>query len=147
MDDLCRGRKVASDARFNGTPDISEALKPLRVPLTSIECRKLRELGPILAHTVEATCRNCEPGQSECEIAGEVAHRLIRHQIYPERIQVCADGRAATYPHWTFGSEPVQHRSPSRLSADGPACVWAFRGRSRSARLPPSCRTITTRPF
>ena len=25
MDDLCRGRKVASDARFNGTPDISEA--------------------------------------------------------------------------------------------------------------------------
>jgi hypothetical protein len=108
MDDLCRGRKVASDARFNGTPDISEALKPLRVPLTSIECRKLRDLGPILAHTVEATCRNCEPGQSECEIAGEVAHRLIRHQIYPERIQVCADGRAAAYPHWTFGSEPVQ---------------------------------------
>jgi Xaa-Pro dipeptidase len=108
MDDLCRGRNVASDARFNGTPDISEALKPLRMPLTSIECRKLRELGPALAHAIEATCRNCEPGQSECEIAGEVAHRLIRHQIYPERIQVCADGRAATYPHWTFGSEPVQ---------------------------------------
>ena len=62
----------------------------------------------MLSHAVEATCRNCEPGQSECEIAGEVAHRLIRHQIYPERIQVCADGRAATYPHWTFGSEPVQ---------------------------------------
>jgi Xaa-Pro aminopeptidase len=108
MDDLCRGRKVASDARFNGTPDISSALQPLRVPLTSIECRKLRELGPALSHAIEATCRNCEPGQSECEIAGEVAHRLIRHQIYPERIQVCADGRAATYPHWTFGNEPVQ---------------------------------------
>jgi Xaa-Pro dipeptidase len=108
MDDLCRGRKVASDARFNGTPDISEALKPLRMPLTSIECRKLREMGPSLAHAIEATCRNCEPGQSECDIAGEVAHRMIRHQIYPERIQVCADGRAATYPHWTFGVEPVQ---------------------------------------
>jgi len=108
MDDLCRGRNVASDARFNGTPDISTPLKPLRMPLTSIECRKLRELGPALAHAVEATCRNCDVGQSECDIAGEVAHRMIRHQIYPERIQVCADGRAGTYPHWTFGSETVQ---------------------------------------
>src|ERR1700722_11792260 len=108
MDDLCRGRNVASDARFNGTPDISTPLKPLRMPLTSIECRKLRELGPALAHAVEATCRNCDVGQSECDIAGEVAHRMIRHQIYPERIQVCADGRAGTYPHWTFGSESVQ---------------------------------------
>src|SRR5580698_5237849 len=60
MDDLCRGRNVASDARFNGTPDISTPLKPLRMPLTSIECRKLRELGPALAHAVEATCRNCD---------------------------------------------------------------------------------------
>jgi Xaa-Pro dipeptidase len=128
MDDLCRGRAVASDARFNGTPDISAALKPLRVPLTSIECRKLRELGPALAHAVEATCRNCEPGQSECEIAGEVAHRLIRHQIYPERIQVCADGRAAAYPHWTFGSDGVQRSvAISAIGRRGGLCLGVSR--------------------
>jgi Xaa-Pro dipeptidase len=128
MDDLCRGRRVASDARFNGTPDISADLKPLRVPLTTIECRKLRELGPNLAHAIEATCRNCEPGQSECEIAGEVAHRLIRHQIYPERIQVCADGRAATYPHWTFGSDPVQRSvAISAIGRRGGLCLGVSR--------------------
>lgn len=108
IDDLCRGRSVASDTGFGGTDDVSPQLVGLRVPFTSVECKRLREMGPALAHAVEATCRNCEPGQTEAEIAGEVAHRLIRHRILPERIQVCADGRSQTYPHWTFGDDPVQ---------------------------------------
>ena len=78
------------------------------MPLSSVECRRLREFGPALADAIEATCRNCEAGQSESEIAGEVAHRLLRHQIQPERIQVCADGRAQTYPHWTYGPDAVK---------------------------------------
>jgi hypothetical protein len=108
IEDLCRGRAVASDAGFNGTHEIATQLTGLRVPFTTVECRRLREMGPELAHAVEATCRNCEPGQTESEIAGEVAHRMIRHRILPERIQVCADGRAQSYPHWTFGDDQVQ---------------------------------------
>jgi Xaa-Pro dipeptidase len=108
IEDLIRGRSVASDAGFSGTDEASTQLTGLRIPLTSFECRRLREFGPELAHAVEATCRNCEPGQTETEIAGEVAHRLLRHRILPERIQVCADGRSQTYPHWTFGEDQVQ---------------------------------------
>jgi Xaa-Pro dipeptidase len=107
-EDLCRGRAVASDAPFNGTMEISTQMCGLRLPFTSVECRRLREFGPELAHAVEATCRNCEPGQTEAEIAGEVAHRMLRHRILPERIQVCADGRSQAYPHWTFGEDQVQ---------------------------------------
>ena len=44
----------------------------------------------------------------EAEIAAEAAHRLIRHNIVPERIQVCADGRSQTYPHWTYGDDQVE---------------------------------------
>jgi hypothetical protein len=108
IEDLCRGRAVASDTGFSGTQEIAGQLSGLRVPFTAVECRRLREMGPELAHAIEATCRNCEPGQSEAEIAGEVAHRMIRHRIQPERIQVCADGRSQSYPHWTFGEDLVQ---------------------------------------
>jgi hypothetical protein len=108
IEDLCRGRAVASDTGVSGTNEIAAQLTGLRIPFTSVECRRLREMGPELAHAVEATCRNCEPGQTEAEIAGEVAHRMIRHRILPERIQVCADGRSQSYPHWTFGEDQVQ---------------------------------------
>ncbi len=108
IEDLCRGRAVASDTGINGTPGIGPQLAGLRVPLTSVECRRLRELGPAVAHAVEATCRNCESGHTEAEIAGEVAHRLLRHRILPERIQVCADGRSQAYPHWSFDENQVQ---------------------------------------
>jgi Xaa-Pro dipeptidase len=108
VEDLCRGRAVASDECFNGTHEVSAQLTGLRLPLSVLECRRLRELGPAIAHAVEASGRNCQLGQTEAEIAGEVAHRLIRHGIVPERIQVCADGRSQTYPHWTFGADAVQ---------------------------------------
>jgi hypothetical protein len=108
IEDLCRGRRVASDSGINGTEEIGARLTNLRVPFTSAECKRLRALGPELAHAVEATCRNCEASQTEAEIAGEIAHRMIRHRIQPERIQVSADGRSQTYPHWTYGDDPVQ---------------------------------------
>ena len=92
----------------NGTNATPAQLIGLRIPFTTVECRRLAELGPEVAHAVEATCRNCEPGQTKAEIAGEVAHRLIRHRIVPERIQVSADGRSQAYPHWTFGDDQVQ---------------------------------------
>ncbi len=108
IEDLCRGRAVASDSGFNGTVETASQLTGLRIPLSTVECRRLREMGPELAHAVEATCRNCETGQTEAEIAGEVAHRMIRHRIVPERIQVCADGRSQAYPHWAYGEDRVQ---------------------------------------
>lgn len=108
IEDLCRGRKVISDCGFPGTKEESAAIDALRLPLQPLECERLRQLGKDMAHAVEATARNLEPGHSESEIAGEVAHRLIKHEITPVRIQVMADGRSQQYRHWSFNGTTLK---------------------------------------
>ena len=108
MSDLCRGRNVASDAPFERCIDSSMHLAGMRLPLSKYETRQLRELGQLVAHSVEATARNFDRGLSEAEIAGQVSHRLIRNQIQPERIQVWADGQGQHYRHWSYGIDPAE---------------------------------------
>ena len=108
LGDLCRGRKVGSDTGFPGTRNVAALLTQLRVPLSEPECERMRKLGAMVAHAVEATARNLQGGNTEAEIAGEMAHRLIKHQIVPVRLQVLADGRGKTYRHWAYGTEPVR---------------------------------------
>ena len=103
LEDICRGRTVASDTGHYGTHDVSSWLKQLRNPLTALECERARELGRQVTHAVEATARHCAPGRTEADVAGELAHRLLRHQIVPQRIQVSADGRSARYRYWSHG--------------------------------------------
>lgn len=108
VEDVCRGRLVASDSGFGRTTDVSDKLHNLRWPLSSLECERLRDLGPRVAHAVEATARNFEHGATEAELAGQLAHRLLRHEIIPERIQVCADGASQRFRHWTPTTDPVE---------------------------------------
>lgn len=107
LEDLCRGRKVAADFSCPGATDESKALAELRLPLTPFECERMRELGRAMAHAVEATARHVERGQSEAEIAGELSHRLMRHEVQPMWLQVAADGRSAAYRHWGYGDQPM----------------------------------------
>lgn len=109
LEDLCRGRSVASDTGFGPTVDVSLELAALRLPLSVLECERLRELGRAVAHAVEATARNCRPRDTEAEIAAEAAHRLIKRQIVPERLQVMADGQSERHRHWTFGPRSVRN--------------------------------------
>lgn len=101
--DLCRGRRVASDADGDLTTNESGAIASLRMPLDTFECRRLRQLGALVAHAVEATARHVEVGQSEAEIAGQLAHRLVKHEVQPLWSRTIADGRGAAYRHWTAG--------------------------------------------
>src|SRR5262249_14385715 len=47
-------------------------------------------------------------GQSEAEIAGHLAHRLIRHQVQPLRLQIAVDGRGGPYRHLTYGDQKLE---------------------------------------
>ncbi|MCA9114912.1 MAG: M24 family metallopeptidase [Planctomycetaceae bacterium] len=107
LEDICRGRTVASDSGRHDTHNVSSWLKHLRNPLTLLECERVRELGRQVAHAVEATARHCSPGRTEADVAGELAHRLLRHQIIPQRIQVSADGRTQRYRYWSHGRSGI----------------------------------------
>lgn len=108
IEDMCRGRKVASDNGFPETACVADKLRDLRLPLSERECERLRALGRAVAHAVEATCRNMEHGETEQAIAGQVAHRLWKRGVQPVRIQVWADGQGHRYRHWLAGEDAVE---------------------------------------
>jgi Xaa-Pro aminopeptidase len=128
ISDVCHGRSVASDFNCGHTSDVSAQLTGLRIPLTSLECERLRELGTIVAHAVEATARHVNRGQTEAEIAGEVVHRLVKQRVQPERVQVCVDGQQWRYPHWSFGTaELAQYCSITAVGRQYGLCAAASR--------------------
>ena len=55
-----------------------------------------RALGLIVAHSLEATCRTIEPGESEREIVGQISHRLFHRGAQPLVVSAAADGPLAT---------------------------------------------------
>lgn len=128
LDDLCRGRIVASDTGDRDTINASTAIRNLRLRLTNLEQARMRIVGRYVAHALEATARTLEPGQTEAEIAGQMAHRLIHHEVTPVRLQVLADGRGDRHRHWSYGGDPL--RKWCVLSAVGSRwgiCVAATR--------------------
>ena len=74
-------------------PLINDHLRgPLR-PLNEVIRGRYLALGKQLSHALEAAARSVTSGHSEQEIAGLLAHRLLRHGIEPTSITVAADGR------------------------------------------------------
>ena len=120
LSDLCRGRRVASDSGFPGTTDVGMRMLGLRLPLSDYDKVRMRDAAKRVTHAIEATARAMVPGRTEAEIAGEVSHRLFKHGVHPERIQVLADGRGSRFRRWNFDDSPVQ--SYCTIAAVGRYC-------------------------
>ncbi len=105
--DLCRGRKVASDGCMAGAVDVGLHVQGMRLPLSSFDINRIRQAGRLVAHAVEATGRGLVAGRTEADIAGELSHRLIRHGVTPERLQVWGDGHGRRFRQWTYSDAPV----------------------------------------
>ncbi len=119
VEELARGKRILSDLARPANPwkhDL-DPLGLLRIPLTSLERRRLRELGRSLSLAVEATCRNFDPGETEADVAGHLAHRLMREGIAPLDIRVAADDRAARFRRAPSRSAPI--RSHAVVTATG----------------------------
>ncbi len=128
VEDLCRGRMVASDTGVGKTIDVSPQLRDFRLPLNALECERLRELGLHVAHAVEATARTFEHGDSEALIAGQLSHRLLKHRVLPVRLQICADGISQRFRHWTFTTDPVERFCTlTAIGCRGGLCAAASR--------------------
>jgi Xaa-Pro aminopeptidase len=107
--DLCQNRTVASDQPVGSCRVVGERLQVLRRSLTPYERACLRALGATVSHALEATCRTMRPGDSERELAGQLAHRLIHRGVIPVVVGAAADGRSRRYRHYGFTAAAVNN--------------------------------------
>ena len=107
--DLVQGRNVASDRPYDDCRDVGEALRRMRLTLSSYEVACFRALGQILAHALEATGRTLSRGETEREVAGQISHRLLHRGAIPVQIGVSADGRARYYRNAGFTSAQISN--------------------------------------
>jgi Xaa-Pro dipeptidase len=114
MAELCHGKRIANDLGAMGCTQWrreSDALRNLRQRLTGLERQRLRELGRTLTHAVEATCRNFDRGEREADVAGHLAHRLLREGVVPVDLRVASDDRLARFRQPTFKAAPIMKRA------------------------------------
>jgi Xaa-Pro aminopeptidase len=109
LESIVQGRKVAIDRPIGKAPQLTLALRPLVRELTLYEQASYRALGQAVVHAVEATGRHCASGETEQEIAGQLAHRLLRHGIEPASLSVVADDRGTRYRRAGYGPTPIRH--------------------------------------
>jgi Xaa-Pro dipeptidase len=115
--ELTHNKRIASDGHQPGLEFELERLRALRQPMTKLERANLRALGRTLSLAVEATCRNFLPGETEAQVAGHLAHRLIREGVVPVELRVAGDDRMARYRRPTFKSAKIRHKAT--ISATG----------------------------
>jgi Xaa-Pro aminopeptidase len=106
--DLCQNRRIACDRPLADAQVVAEPLRQLRRTTTNYEQACYRALGQILNHALEATCRTLSPKETEREVAGQVAHRLMHRGAQPLHIGVAADRRACLYRNAGYTSIQVQ---------------------------------------
>jgi Xaa-Pro aminopeptidase len=111
--ELGHNKRVHSDVGQGSSPWPREGdpLRGLRKPLTGLERQRLRELGRTLTLAVEATCRNFVKGETEADVAGHLAHRLIREGVVPVDLRVAGDDRPARYRQPSFKAAPIRQRA------------------------------------
>jgi hypothetical protein len=107
--DLCANRKVACDRPLGETVPVADQLRALRRVLSPYERACLLALGQTLGHALEATARTLQVGDTEREVAGQLAHRLMHRGVQPLQVGVAADGRSRDYRRFGFTPAPVKH--------------------------------------
>lgn len=100
--ELIQPRTVACDQTFGTCKVVAELLQRRRWVLSEYEKACYRALGLILSHALEATGRTLSQGETEREVAGQLAHRLLHRGTYPVMLMVAADGRSRPYRQGSF---------------------------------------------
>src|SRR5262249_48938495 len=115
--DVCQGRKVACDTPLAGCADVGERVAAMRCNLSEYERACYPALGQLVSHALEATGRSFRQGESEREVAGQLAHRLIHRGAVPVTIAVAADGRSRNYRQPAYTATTVRNACVLRVTA------------------------------
>ena len=97
LGELLSDRKVAVDRPYPGLPLLTERLRAELRPLAGADRDRYLAFGREVAEALEAVARTVRPGDTEAEVAGQVAHRLVRHAAEVSGVSVAADGRGQKY--------------------------------------------------
>jgi Xaa-Pro aminopeptidase len=108
LTEMCQTRRIACDRPLANTTPAADAVRRLRLPCTAYEQACYHALGQLLSHALEATCRTFAAEETEREVAGQLAHRLIHRGALPLHVGVAADGRSRLYREFGFTPTPIQ---------------------------------------
>ncbi|GAC1470593.1 MAG: M24 family metallopeptidase [Isosphaeraceae bacterium] len=113
IEELRQNKRVLCDLELRSSPWGGEIdpLRALRRPLTTVERKRLRELGRTLSLAVEATCRNFDQGETEADVAGHLAHRLLREGVVPLDLRIAGDDRLVRFRQPGFKAAPILRRA------------------------------------
>lgn len=94
---LMANRRVAVDRPYPGMPLLTERLRGELRRLSAHDRERYYALGSLVSHALEATARAVGRGETEQEVAGHLAHRLLRHGAEPAGVSVTADDRGRKF--------------------------------------------------
>ncbi|MBL8796963.1 MAG: hypothetical protein JNM56_23885 [Planctomycetia bacterium] len=107
---LCRGRKLGCDRPLPECKPVGDALRRLRRPITGYEVTGYRQLGQLVSHALEATCRQMAVKQTEQEIAGHLSHRVLKHGAELVSVEVAADDRLRRFRRVAYTDAAVNRQ-------------------------------------
>ena len=90
---------IAADTPFANARPLDHAFDELRADLTPEELERYREVGRIATEAIVAACQALHPGQTEHEIAADLARRVRSHGGRPGVVLIATDERIAKYRH------------------------------------------------
>ena len=115
--EMVSGKRVAVDRPFPNLPLLIDRLRPVLRVLSATDRENIQRIGKLTAHALEATARTLQPGDSEEEVAGQVAHRLLHRGAEVIGISIAADGRGRKFRRSGYTSTPVTHSCVLQVTA------------------------------
>lgn len=97
--DIADPKKILSDTGNWGTNARPDLIHPLHYALLPEEVKRYRALGKATEAAINETCRAIKPGQTEFEIAGQLAQAAWKRNITPVVVLIATDERIHKYRH------------------------------------------------
>lgn len=117
LGELVAGKKVASDRPFPNMPLLVDRLRTELRPLYPHDRERYFELGRLTAHALEATARGMNHEDTEQEVAGQLAHRLMHHGAEVHAVSVAADDRGTKFRRSGYTAARVEKRCTLQVTA------------------------------
>lgn len=116
LGELVANKRVGSDRPFPGLPLVNDRLRPELRPLMATDRANYEALGAVVAHALEATARAIQPGETEAEVAGQLANRAARRGVEPVGMSVVAEDRGSVFRRAGFTDATVRNACHLQLT-------------------------------